>query len=38
MAIHRPRGGFYWYYWLTIVGGTVFVVAYLVTDGFGLQP
>jgi hypothetical protein len=38
MAIHRPRGGFYWYYWLVIAGGAVFVVAYLATDGFGLRP
>jgi hypothetical protein len=38
MAIHRQRGSRYWYYWLVIVGGTAFVVAYLVTDGFGLQP
>jgi hypothetical protein len=38
MAIHQPRGGGYWYYWLIIVGGIVFVLAYYVTDGFGLQP
>jgi hypothetical protein len=38
MAIHRPRGGHYWYYWLVIVGGTAFVIAYLLTDGFGLKP
>ncbi len=23
MAIHRPRGGHYWHYWLVIVGGSV---------------
>jgi hypothetical protein len=38
MAIHRPRGGHCWYYWLVIVGGTAFVIAYLLTDGFGLEP
>jgi hypothetical protein len=38
MAIHRKRGGPYWYYWLVIVGGALFVIAYYVTDGFGLQP
>jgi hypothetical protein len=35
MAIHKQR---YWYYWVLIVGGTVFVIAYYVTDGFGLKP
>jgi hypothetical protein len=38
MTIHRRRGGGYWYYWAIIVGGTLFVIAYLVTDGFGLGP
>jgi hypothetical protein len=38
MAIHNPRGGGYWYYWLVVVGGTIFVIAYLVSDGFGLKP
>ena len=36
MAIHRQRGGRYWYYWIFLIGGTAFVIAYLVTDGFGL--
>jgi hypothetical protein len=38
MTIHKQRGGRYWYYWLIIVGGTIFVIAYFATDGFGLQP
>jgi hypothetical protein len=38
MAIHRPRDGHYWYYWLVIAGGTILVIAYYATDGFGLQP
>jgi len=38
MAIHKPRRGRYWYYWLVIVGGTLFVIAYIVTDSFGLKP
>jgi hypothetical protein len=38
MTIHRRRGGGYWYYWAIIVGGTLFVIAYLVTDAFGLGP
>jgi len=36
MAIHRQRGGRYWYCWLIIVGGTIFVVLALATDMFGL--
>ncbi len=36
MAIHRPRGGHYWYYWLVIVVGTLFVIGFYATDGFGL--
>jgi hypothetical protein len=36
MTIHRQRGGRYWYYWLAIVGGTVFVIVALATDMFGL--
>jgi hypothetical protein len=38
MTIHKPRGGHYWRYWLVLVGGAVFVLAYLLTDGFGLRP
>ena len=38
MAIHPQRGGRYWYYWVLIVGGLIFVVAYYATDGFGLAP
>jgi hypothetical protein len=38
MAIHKPRGGLYWRYWAVLIGGSAFVVAYLLTDGFGLQP
>ena len=40
MAIHKGRSGSgtYWYYWLIIVGGIIFVIAYYLTDGFGLQP
>jgi hypothetical protein len=37
MAIHQPRGGGYWYYWLVIICGTLFVVAYFATAGFGLE-
>jgi hypothetical protein len=36
VAIHPQRGGRYWYYWVVLVGGSIFVIAYLVTDGFGL--
>jgi hypothetical protein len=36
MAIHRQRGGGYWYYWLIVLGGTVFAIAYFASDGFGL--
>jgi hypothetical protein len=35
VTIHRQRGGRYWYYWAFIVGGTAFVIAALLTDGFG---
>jgi hypothetical protein len=37
MAIHKQPGGRYWYYWLIIVGGTIFVIAYYAGDGFGLS-
>ena len=37
MTTHRQRGGRYWYYWLIILGGTAFVIAFYVTDGFGLS-
>ena len=36
MTIHKRRGGGYWYYWAFLVGGAIFVVAYLLSDGFGL--
>lgn len=36
MTIHRQRGGRYWYYWVIIIGGTLFVIGYFTTDGFGL--
>jgi hypothetical protein len=36
MAIHPQRGGRYWYYWVILVGGSIFVIAYLATDGFGI--
>jgi hypothetical protein len=36
MAIHPQRGGRYWYYWVILAGGSIFVIAYLATDGFGL--
>jgi hypothetical protein len=36
MTIHKQRSGRYWYYWVVIVGGTVFVIAYFASDGFGL--
>jgi hypothetical protein len=36
MTIHRQRGGRYWYYWVVIVGGIIFVIAYFASDGFGL--
>jgi hypothetical protein len=38
MTIHRQRGGRYWYYWVVLIGGIVFVVSYYATDGFGLSP
>ena len=38
MTIHRQRRGTYWYYWVVLIGGIAFVVAYYVTDGFGLAP
>jgi hypothetical protein len=38
MAIHKQRGGRYWYYWALIIGGTAFVIAYYLTNGFGLGP
>ena len=36
MTILKQRGGRYWYYWVLIIGGTVFVIAALSTDMFGL--
>jgi hypothetical protein len=36
MTIHPQRGGRYWYYWAVIIGGLAFVIAYLLTDGFGM--
>src|SRR4051794_26907804 len=36
MTIQKQRGGRYWYYWLVIVGGTLFVIVYFATDGFRL--
>jgi hypothetical protein len=38
MTIHKPRGGHYWRYWVVLIGGGAFVIAYLLSDGFGLQP
>ncbi len=38
MTIHKQRGGRYWYYWVIIVGGTIFVIAAYATDMFGLKP
>jgi hypothetical protein len=38
MTIHRRRFSGYWHYWVIIIGGLGFVVAYFVTDGFGLTP
>jgi hypothetical protein len=35
VTIHPQRGGRYWYYWVVIVGGVLFVVAAYATDGFG---
>lgn len=37
MAIHPQRGGRYWYYWVLIIGGIIFVVAFYATNGFGLN-
>ena len=36
MTIHRQRGGRYWYYWVIIIGGAIFVIAALATGMFGL--
>ena len=36
MTIHPQRGGRYWYYWAIIIVGTIFVIAALATDMFGL--
>jgi hypothetical protein len=36
VAIHKQRGGSYWYYWLIVVGGIALVLAYYASDGFGL--
>jgi hypothetical protein len=38
MTIHPQRGGRYWYYWVLIIGGIAFVIAYYATSGFGLNP
>jgi hypothetical protein len=38
MTIHRSRFGTYWYYWVIIIGGIVFVIAAYATDMFGLSP
>lgn len=38
MAIHRRRGGRYWYYWIVIIGGLAFAIVCYATDGFGLAP
>jgi hypothetical protein len=35
MTIHKRRGDGYWYYWVLLIGGTIFVVAALLTNGFG---
>lgn len=35
MTIHSQRGGRYWYYWLVIVGGVIFVIAAFATHMFG---
>ena len=35
LVIHPQKGGRYWYYWLVIIGGTIFVIAALATDMFG---
>jgi hypothetical protein len=37
VTIHKQGSG-YWYYWVAIVVGLVFVIAYWATDGFGLSP
>ena len=34
-VIHPQKGGRYWYYWVMIIGGTIFVIAALATDMFG---
>ena len=36
MTIHKRPGGGYWYYWVLLIGGTIFVIAALATDMFGL--
>jgi len=38
MTIHKQRGGRYLYFWVIIVGGTIFVIAAYATDMFGLKP
>jgi len=35
-VIHPQKGGRYWYYWVVIIGGAIFVIAALATDMFGL--
>lgn len=36
MTIHKQRGGRYWYYWVLLLGGAIFVIAYYAGNGFGL--
>ncbi len=40
MTIHKGRSGAgtYWYYWLVLIGGTIFAAAADATDMFGLKP
>jgi hypothetical protein len=38
MTIHRSRFGTYWYYWVIIIGGAIFVIVAYATDMFGLSP
>lgn len=35
MTIHRKGVAAYWYYWVIIVGGVIFVIAAYATNGFG---
>jgi len=38
MTIHKQPGGRYWYYWVIIIGGAIFVIAAYATGYFGLKP